>query len=115
MNVATNAVWACYYTEFPLVKIDVDHQVQGWKNEVGGANALAVHGQFALLWGGYGDKRGRCVVQKIGDNMLTNSRELMIGLPPGFELMGATMIGRGSTLHAFAENSWFTFDLRQIA
>ena len=114
MNVAPNAVWACYYTEFPLVEIDSDHQVRGWKNEVGGASALAVDGRRALLWGGYGDKRTRSIVQNIEDEALTNSRELTISSPSGFELMGATVIGRGSTLHAFAANSWLTFDMSQI-
>lgn len=114
MNVATNAVWACYYTEFPLVKIDSDHQVRGWKNEVGGASALAVDGRRALLWGGYGDKRTRCVLQDIDQESLNSSREIQIGLPSGFELMGATVIGRASMLHAFTGNSWFKFDLRQV-
>jgi hypothetical protein len=115
LNVAKNAVWACYYTDFPLVKIDSDKRVQGWKNDVGGASALAVDGRRALLWGGYGEKRSRCVVQDIGSEALIHSREIEIGLPSGFELMGAKVIGRGSTLHAFAANSWFTFDMGQIA
>jgi hypothetical protein len=114
LNVANNAVWTCYYTDFPLVKIDADKRVQGWKSDVGGASALAVDGRRALLWGGYGDKRSRCVLQDIGSEALTHSREIAVGLPPGFELMGATVIGRGSTLHAFAGNSWFTFDMRHI-
>ena len=115
LNVAKNAVWACYYTDFPLVKIDSTKRVQGWKNDVGGASALAVDGRRALLWGGYGEKRARCVVQDIGSEALAHSREVEVGLPSGFELMGATVIGRGSTLHAFAGNSWFTFDMGQIA
>jgi hypothetical protein len=114
-NVADDAVWVCYYTEFPLVRIDSDYQVQGWKNDVGGASALAVDGRRALLLGGYGEKRTRCVVQDISQESLINSREIEIGLPSGFELIGATVIGRGSTLHAFTGNSWFTFDLRQVA
>lgn len=115
LNVAKNAVWACYYTDFPLVKIDTNKRIQGWKNDVGGASALAVDGRRALLWGGYREKHSRCVVQDIGSEALVHSREIEINLPFGFELMGAKVIGRGSTLHAFAANSWFTFDMGQIA
>ena len=115
LNVAKNSVWACYYTDFPLVTIESDNRVQGWKNDAGGASALAVDGRRVLLWGGYGEKRSRCVVQEISDKALTNSREVKVGLPAGFELIGATVIGRDSMLHAFAANSWFTFDLGQIA
>jgi hypothetical protein len=115
LNVAKKEVWTCYYTEYPLVKIDSAKRVRGWKNDVGGASALAVDGRRALLWGGYGEKRSRCIVQDIGSKALVHSLEIEIILPSGFELMGAKLIGRGSTLHAFAANSWFTFDMGQIA
>lgn len=114
LNVAKDAVWACYYTEFPLVRIDSHKRVRGWENEVGGANALAVDGQRALLWGGYGEKRTRCVVQDIADEALVRSRELILQLPDGSDLMGATIVGGGSTLHAFIGNAWFSFDLNQL-
>jgi len=114
LNVAKNAVWACYYTDFPLVKINSEKQVQGWKNEVGGASALVVDGRRALLWDGYGEKRSRCVVQDIGNDTLARPCEIEIGFPNGFEPMGATVIGRDSKLHAFAGNAWLTFDVGQI-
>lgn len=113
-NVARDAVWACYYTDFPLVRIDSKLQVKGWKNNFRGPRAIAVDGRRVLLWGGYAEKRARCVVQDIRDDTLANSRELRIGLPPGLELSGATVLGRDSTLHAFARNSWWTFDMAQI-
>jgi hypothetical protein len=115
LNVAKNAVWACYYTDFPLVKINSDKQMQGWKNEVGGVSVLAVDGDRALLWGGYGGKHSRCVVQNIGTDSLTQPREIKIELPAGINLTGATVMGRDSILHAFIGNSWFTFDSEHIA
>jgi len=42
-NVCGDTVWTCYYTDFPLVRIDSRNQVRAWKNNVGGASALAVH------------------------------------------------------------------------
>jgi hypothetical protein len=115
LNVAKNAVWVCYYTDFPLVKIDSDKRVQGWKNGVGGASALAVDDEHVLLWGGYGANHSRCIVQNIGNEALEHPREIEVGLPAGYELMGAKVMGRGSTLHVFAGNSWFTFDIEQIS
>lgn len=115
LNIARNGVWACYYTEFPLVKIDSDKQVRGWKNEVGGASALVVDGRHALLWGGFGEKRTKCVVQDIGGEALACSRELTLRLPDGSDLMGAAVVGRDSTLHAFIGNAWFFFDLNQVS
>jgi hypothetical protein len=115
LNVAKNGVWSCYYTEFPVVRIDSSKKVRGWTNEVGGASALAVDGQRVLLWGGYGDTRTRCVMQNLSGEALNNPREVQLALPVGFDLMTATVVGRDSTLHAFTENAWFTFDMMQIA
>jgi hypothetical protein len=114
LNVAERSVWAYYYTEFPLVKIDNRQNVCGWRNEIRGANALAVHGKRVLLWGGYEEKHSRCVLQKFGGDKLVNSRELVIRLANGSNLKGARVIGRGSKLHAFVGASWFTFDLANV-
>ena len=114
LNVAKDAVWACYYTDFPLVKIGSDKRVQGWKNEIGGANALAVNDRYVLLWGGYGDKHTRCVLQNFGDQTLTQSRELSFNFPSGLDLKGIKIVGRGSMLHAIADKTWFAFDTNQI-
>ena len=114
LNVTRNAVWACYYTDFPLVKINSDKQVQGWKNEIGGASSLAVNDGCVLLWGGYGEKRTRCVLQNFGNQVLTNAREFTLNLPNGFDLKGTKFIGRESTLHAFTDKVWFAFDANKF-
>jgi hypothetical protein len=116
LNVAQNAVWACYYSDFPVVKIDSQNKVSGWKNDVAGASALAVDENRVLLWGGYGENKTRCVVVKdLASEKLTNRRELTLSLPGNAALLGANVIGRDSILHAFRDNCWYTFDLRQIA
>jgi hypothetical protein len=115
LNVAQEAVWASYYTDFPVVRINPQNDVSGWKNNVAGANALAVDENRILLWGGYGENKTRCVVQDLTSEMLTNYRELTLSLPGKTALFGATVIGRDSILHAFQENCWYSFDLRQLA
>jgi hypothetical protein len=113
-NVCADSVWACYYTDFPLVRIDSRKQVRAWKNTVAGASALAVNSDHILLWGGYGEKHARCVLQNIQGDSLANPVQLCLTLPFGVNALGATIVGRGSVLHAFSERTWFTFDLAEV-
>ncbi len=114
LNVATDAVWACDYTDFPLVSIDSNECVRAWKNSVGGASALATDGRRVALWGGYGDKHSRFVLQEIADDRLRNETELPIGFPDGISAVATQVIGRGKSLHTFVETSWLTFALDTI-
>lgn len=54
--------WACYYADFPVVRIR-DGAVTGWHNEIRGASALAVAGSRGALFGGSAGTRHalRCV------------------------------------------------------
>lgn len=45
LNVASDVVWAYYYTEFPLVRITPDGRTRGWRSEVPGATAFATDGR----------------------------------------------------------------------
>jgi hypothetical protein len=94
------------------VKLDSEKRVSAWKNDIAGANAMAVDRDRVLLWGGYADQRSRCVLQEIGEEVLENLIELELSLPPGVELSSTSYVGRGSVLHAFSGNHWLTFDLR---
>ncbi len=114
MNVAKDAVWVCYYTEFPLVKIDTQRRTSGWKNGIRGASALAVGDRSVVLWGGYEDEKTRCVVQNFSETGLVGLREIKLGLPDQIPFPAAKVIGRGSALHALVGNSWFSFDVRQL-
>ena len=111
LNVAEDSVWACYYTEFPVIKIDDQRNICDWRNDIRGAKALAVDDRRVLLWGGYGEKHSRCVLQEFGHDKLIHPREFVIRLKNGSDLRGARVVGRGSKLHAFVDSSWFTFDL----
>jgi hypothetical protein len=114
LNVCADSVWACYYTDFPVVRIDSRKQVYAWKNTVAGASALAVSSDHVLLWGGYGEKRTTCILQNIRGDSLTDPVELCLTFPSGLNALGATFIGRGSVLHAFFERSWSAFNLSEV-
>jgi len=110
-NVAEDSVWACYYTEFPVVKIDSKKKVWAWKNNIPGANAIVADRGRVLLWGGYGEQRSSCMLQEINGEVLETPLELTPSLPPGFDFSSTSFVGRGSVLHAFSGNHWLTFDL----
>ena len=112
MNQAGDSVWACYYTDFPVVRIDGGRKVRAWKNTVAaGANAMAVNGQRVILWGGYGDKRMRCVELECGEDEMRLVEELSMSFPDEVEGKGLQVIGRGSTFHAFAGARWYRWTM----
>ncbi|HEX2986987.1 MAG TPA: hypothetical protein VHS06_02320 [Chloroflexota bacterium] len=114
LNVANDAVWICYYTNFPVVQITSDGTVQGWENEFAGVAVLVIDRQRILLWGGYDKERNRCIVQAISGGKLVSPQRLKLCLPDGEPLDKARLIGRGSIIHAFAGTRWYQFDLRNL-
>ncbi|BDI34308.1 hypothetical protein CCAX7_63590 [Capsulimonas corticalis] len=115
MNVADDGVWACYYTDFPIVHISKNLETQGWSNNIDGARAIAVTRRKALLWGGYSTNRKRCVVQSFGNDYMTSSQELDFTLPGDTPSPITHTIGRASTLHFIAGMSWYQFDLHTLS
>lgn len=116
LNVAYDAVWACYYPGFPLIHISSDGNIQGRVNLFSGPRAIAVDYHRVLLWGGYRShgEQSRCVVQTIAGEHLVSPQHLDLRLPDGIPLDGARVIGRNSILHAFVGTSWYQFDLRDL-
>ncbi|QRK05888.1 hypothetical protein JQX13_37985 [Archangium violaceum] len=114
LNVAEDATWLCYYTDFPVVRVARDRSTRGWTNKISGASALAVSRSHVLLWGGYQEKRSRCVVQRFGPESLTKAREISLLLPNGEPLSTGTIVGRGSTLHAIVGTHWYQLDLNEL-
>jgi hypothetical protein len=109
MNVADDAVWGCYYTDFPVVRIDSQRKVRAWRNTIAGATAMAVDDWRVVLWGGYGEKRSRCVIQEYSkrDLELQKLRGVSLRFPSEVESDKVRVIGRGAKLHAFAGARWY--------
>lgn len=114
MNVADDATWSCYYTDFPIVRVDRSGTRSGWTNRVGGASVLAVDQHRVLLFGGYHPHEKRCVLQTLGESSVIKSQAVELRLPSDRSLKGATIVGRDSILHAFTGAKWFQLDLREI-
>ncbi|HEY6227717.1 MAG TPA: hypothetical protein VI282_11405 [Verrucomicrobiae bacterium] len=113
MNVAGDAVWACYYTDFPVVRIDAARKVRAWRNSVAGASAMAVNNRHVVLWGGYGEERMRCIVQEYSESEpeLKNSREIGLEFPAEVDAKGLRVTGRGAGLHAFVGARWYRWTM----
>lgn len=103
LNVVGEVAWACYYSDFPVVRID-GGRVSGWRNTVRGARALAVDDRGSiLLAGGYGPERDRLVQGRLSNGELEVINESRLTLPNGAELPPqAIVIGRGTDLFVIA-------------
>lgn len=118
LNVSGNEAWACYYTDFPLVRVTADDQVVGWSTEtadVSGVSTFAVDGPRVVFFGGYPPHRNRCVLAELGTGSLKNPQECRLLLPDGQELSNWLIRGRGSELNVFSDTSWYRLDFRSVA
>ncbi|WP_329565661.1 hypothetical protein [Streptomyces sp. NBC_01361] len=114
LNIDGDAAWACYYTDFPIVRIR-DGVVTSWHNSVAGATALAVEDSRVALLGGYGPHHDRLSVGTLDSEELRVTAEYRIVLPNGDPLPQYTqVIGRGPDLHVLSGNDWYRLSLRDI-
>lgn len=108
LNVCGDIAWACYYSDFPVVRID-QGRVTGWHNTVRGARALTVddHDNVRLA-GGYGPERDRLTDGRLSDGELSVVRERRLTLPDGNELpLEAAITGRGPELFVTVGNDCY--------
>jgi hypothetical protein len=114
LNVDDTCTWACYYSDFAVVRIH-DGIVTGWHNDIKGASALAVAGSRVALFGGYGPDRDRLALTELTADRAEPACEYRIVLPDGQSLRSGTqVIGRGSCLHFLARTSWYQLDVNDI-
>ncbi|MEU8487547.1 hypothetical protein [Streptomyces sp. NPDC048641] len=114
LNIDGDTAWACYYTDFPVVRVR-DGAVRAWRNSVGGATALAVQDSRVALFGGYGPHRDRLCVGTLGSEDLRITAEYRIVLPNGQPLPERTqVIGRGADLHVLSGKNWYRLALGDV-
>lgn len=114
LNVDGETAWACYYTDFPIVRIHGD-SVSGWHNDVGGARALAVDGARVALLGGYRAERDRLAVGVLEGGSFHLTGEYRVSLPDGGPIpAGVRLAGRGADLHLITDNDWYRVSLDDV-
>ena len=123
MNVTPEAVWACYYPYFPILRIGWDGSSRLWENSTKGAHLLAVDGADVVLLGLYaGEARvgrlvrltdetspsrlARCLTQTRGEFVFDlNGHE-----PRRLDYHGA----RGDKIHFVHDGNWYVLSVGQI-
>lgn len=95
--------WACYYSDFPIVRI-ADNAPKVWTNSVTGAKALAIAGDVALLAGGYGDDEDRLAVVRLRGSRAHHLGDL--GLPSANRTVARLRQGRDGVMHLVQDGAW---------
>lgn len=114
LNVDGETAWACYYSDFPIVRIHDGH-VSGWLNEVGGASCLVTDGTHAALLGGYGPDRDRIVGGTLTEETFDAEGQARLVLNDGTDLPPSfSWVARGAQLHVFAEATWYTASIDEL-
>ncbi|KQZ70112.1 hypothetical protein [Nocardioides sp. Root151] len=108
LNVDSDRVWACPYTDFSILEIASDQATARATTDVSGPRALLIAGEKVALMGDY--KFGGSLLLGNLDN-LSRLKKSEIGIPDGRRMPPGTLVCRGSVAHFFVDADWFTFDL----
>lgn len=111
----------CPYPGWQVVRFDGHGKAELFSNEVGGASALAAHGDLVALVGGYGANNDRVAVEKLAPaapgGAAPEARHLgggRLSLPDG-TWRPTHVVGRDGVLHVLAGRDWHAMGVRQIA
>lgn len=112
LNVAGETVWACYYTGFPVVRVD-NGRVSSWSNQISGAsNLLVAPDHTAALVGGFAGAQWRISAGRLGPSEFDVTTQHQLTMPDGSEPPRETRLaGRGPDLHAIVGDTWYRIDL----
>ncbi len=103
-----NTTWCCPYRDFPIVRI-ADGRIDYWKNEVTGADALAIDGDYVLLAGGHKHHAERLALVRLGNDVAQQIGEWRFKPP---KRSAARLIqGQGATMHIVGEGAWTKLNL----
>jgi hypothetical protein len=107
--------WACYYSDFPLVRIEPDEKrVDAWDCPVVGAHAFAVGGGYALLDGGYDDHDTYHLLEIPESGELRERGSFPFADESGKRLAQVPALGRGPFLYLFRQARCYRVDLREL-
>ena len=67
LTAVDDGAWVCPYTDFPIMRIQLNQLVSWWTNDLAGPNALAVDGRHILAAGGYGEMANRLALLLLED------------------------------------------------
>lgn len=113
LNVTSDAVWICPYTDFPITRIGFDGDVRTWSNDKQGASLLAVDGEFVVLLGGYGEDKNQGALLRLEESSAHKMAEFEIDID---DLRNLPYGGaRKDTFHFVHDHDWLQLRVRDIA
>jgi hypothetical protein len=111
LNCTEEAVWICYYTDFPIMRIDPEFQIRAWRSDLSGPRQLAVSENTVLAFGGYQEEANDCWLLRLSAETAERVGKVNLRLPDGVDIRNAKIVGRGRFLHVFANQLWFRFEV----
>ncbi|MCD0446397.1 hypothetical protein LO763_22535 [Glycomyces sp. A-F 0318] len=113
LNIVGETVWACPYTDFPVLRIE-DDEIAVWRNELAaGAHHLLVHHATVAFVGGYGFGGDVLTVAALEDGRTTtlDTRRIEVAwASPVHDLLHTC--AQGAQLHRITtDGHWYTLDL----
>jgi hypothetical protein len=109
LNVTSQGVWACYYTDFPLVRISAEGTVEWWETSLSGVTQIAISGSNLLAFGGYSDNRTDCQLLRLTPGLAETVADVRLCFDNDVHIENCTVIGRDSLLHVFTGADWYSF------
>lgn len=110
MNLDGEDAWVCYYTDFPLVRVDGPGHLSGWRTGIFGVSAFVVADAQVAFVGGDRDDDRVVVADLVGQELVVNRTERIVW-PSGHHTRRAEVFARGAELHVFSDTHWFRADL----
>jgi hypothetical protein len=114
MNVTPEAVWACYYTDFPILRVNYDGHTRIWENRKAGAHLLAINGEYLVLLGGYGDEARSGALLRLTNSEANTVAEFdfeLHGLNPRALAYSGAWEGKLNFVH---DDMWYDLSVDQI-
>lgn len=115
MTLTNDEVWLCFYSDFPIARVNTHGKVRFWENPIAGARAIAVDGDRVLLFGGYGKDADRLVLQecKETDDVSVPIYQGKLPVPQSKNFLVVT--GRNGALHVITDDCWYQLTVREAS
>jgi hypothetical protein len=114
MNVTPDDVWTCFYTDFPILRINKAGHLRLWRNNKCGAHLMAVDSNHVVLLGGYGEEARHGSLLHLEGDFAEPIGEFRFHLddrdPRRLSYSGA----RGNGLHFVHDSRWYTLSVGEI-
>ena len=114
LNVASDAAWSSYYTDFPIVRIDRQGNIKQWAGSIIGVRAIAVEETTVLLAGGYENDRDRLALLSLDGTDAALIGELRLDLPQEETVLPTLFQARADKLHIVRNQHWYQISVHDV-